>query len=458
MFRISVVVAAVILTAPRMGAAIAPPNVTGPVRNTAKPPDPSHGYPFNPSAIDLAAKGYVEEEFFVEGTANQYNITPEATATVLDSGHPYKTRMVVRRPESAKKFNGTAVIEWTNVTGGRDLEMDWFQSADHFVRAGYAWIGVSAQRVGVNALKGWSPDRYAALNVTEGGKFSKDELSYDIFTQAALLIRGKGKTDVMGGLKVERVIATGHSQSAGRLTIYVNSVHPLNPVFDAVMLHGGAGKIRGDIDTKVFKTFSETDVRPPAQRQPDTDKLRTWEVAGTSHVDSQSIIHFTELGKLNAGMPPGAAAAGTCDRPAYSQVPFHYVFNAAFDHMVQWIKDGTPPPPAPPIEFSSSAPPAIVRDEAGNALGGIRLAAQAVPTAQNTGQNSGTGFCRLYGSHVEFDEARLTALYPTHKAYVAAVKKITNENLKAGYIVKADAEATIAAAEQSRFGEKRASR
>jgi hypothetical protein len=434
-------------------APIAPPTVTGPVKNTAKPPDPSHGYPFNPSAIDLSAKGYVEEEFFIEGQANQYTITPETIATVLDAGHPYRTRIVVRRPESAKKFNGTAIVEWTNVTGGRDLEMDWFQSADHFVRAGYAWIGVSAQRIGVNALKAWSPERYATLDVTDAGKISNDALSYDIFTASALLIRGKGKTDVMGGLKVERVIATGHSQSAGRLTIYVNSVHPLNPVFDAVMLHGGAGKIRGDIDTKVFKTFSETDVRPPSARQPDTDKLRTWEVAGTSHVDSQSIIHFTELAKLNAGNPPGASTTGTCDRPPYSHVPFSYVFNAAFDHMVRWIKDGTPPPSAPPIEFSTATPPVIVRDEAGNALGGIRLAAQEVPTAQNTGQNTGTAFCRLYGSHIDFDQARMTTLYPSHKAYVAAVKKITQENLKAGYIVKADAEATIAAAEQSHIGE-----
>jgi hypothetical protein len=435
-------------------AAIPLPSVTGPVRWTAKAPDPSHGYTFNPTYIDLAAKGYIEEEFFIEGTANQYTTSPDTTGSVKDSGHPYKTRIVVRRPISAKKFNGTAVIEWTNVTGSRDLEMDWFQSADHFVRSGYAWIGVSAQRVGVNALRAWSPERYGSLDVTEDGKITNDALSYDILAATSLLVRGKGKADVMGGLKVERVIATGHSQSAGRLAGYVNSVHPLNPVFDGVMLHGGGGKIRTDLDVKVWKLLSETDVRGgPAARQPDTDKLRTWEVAGTSHVDSQSLIHFTQLGKLNAGLPPGAPSAGECERPPYSQIPFRYVFNAAFDHMVRWIKDGTPPPTAPPIEFSSDGPPPVIaRDEAGNALGGIRLAQHAVPTAQNTGQNAGTAFCRLYGSHVEFDQARLATLYPTHKAYVASVKEITEKNLKAGYIVDADAEATIAAAEQSNIG------
>jgi hypothetical protein len=41
-----------------------------------------------------------------------------------------------------------------------------------------------------------------------------------------------------------------------------------------------------------------------------------------------------------------------------------------------------------------------------------------------------------------------------HNVYVAAVKKITEENVKAGYIIKADADATIAAAEKSDVGKK----
>lgn len=427
-------------------------SVTGPVPAAATPPDPSHGYPYNPTYLDLASPGYVEEEFFIAGTANHYNTSPEANATLVDSGHPFKTRIVVRRPKSAAKFNGTAILEWTNVTGSRDLEMDWFQSGEYFIRSGYVWIGVDAQHVGVDALRGWSPNRYSSLDVSDGGKFSRDELSYDILTATALLIRAK--PEVIGGLKPERLIATGHSQSAARLGIYVNSVHPLHPVFDAVMLHGGGGKIRTDLNVKVWKMLSETDVRGgPAARQPDTDKFRTWEVAGTSHVDAQSVRHFTALARLNAGAPPGVPPSATqCDKPMYSQVPFHYVFDAAFDWMVKWIQGGTPPPSAPPIDFTSGATPSIARDENGNALGGIRLAEFAVATGVNTGQNSGPGFCRLYGSHVDFDAARLASLYPTHPGYVARVKEVTEKNLSAGYILKPDAEATIAAAERSSIG------
>jgi Alpha/beta hydrolase domain len=431
------------------------PTVTGPIAWTAQPPDTSHGYTFNHAFLDLAKAGYVEEEFFIEGTANQYKMAPETTGSVLDSGHPYKTRIVVRRPTSPRKFNGTAIVEWTNVTGSRDLEMDWFQSAEHFMRSGYAWIGVSAQRVGVDALKAWSPARYGTLDVTEAGKISNDALSYDILAAAGEVVRGKSKTDVMGGLKVERVIATGHSQSAGRLAGYVNSIHPLNPVFDGVMLHGGGGKIRTDLDVKVWKMLSETDVRGPAARQDDTGMFRTWEVAGTSHVDSESVRHFTAIAKLNASEAANGAATGQCDKAPYSQVPFRYVFDSAYDHMVRWIKDGTPPPSAPAIEFSAATPPTIVRDANGIAQGGIRLAEEAVPTAVNTGQNTGAGFCRLYGSHVDFDKEKLAALYPTHKDYVAKVKEVTEKNLKAGYILKQDAEATLAAAERSDIGASR---
>jgi hypothetical protein len=58
----------------------------------------------------------------------------------------------------------------------------------------------------------------------------------------------------------------------------------------------------------------------------------------------------------------------------------------------------------------------------------------------------------LYGSHEPFDEATLAKLYPSHAGYVAKVKEITEKNLKAGYLLKVDADATIAEAEQAGIG------
>jgi hypothetical protein len=504
LYRFPVACLTLLLSIPAAAFQLPTVTVTGPVRWTTPLRDPAHGYPYNATPIDLAKQGYVEEEFFIEGKANSY-ITPAGqTGSVKDSNHPFKTRIAVRRPKSAAKFNGTVVVEWYNVSQGHDGEYDWFQSAEHMVRAGYAWVGVSDQRVGVNSLKEWSPARYGTLDVTDGGKVTDDSLSYDVFTAAALAIRGQASADVMGGLKATRLIAIGHSQSAGRLYIYFHSVHPLIPkVYDAVVLHGGGGKVSEDLNVKVFKLLNETDVTGQANnRQPDTDKYRQWEVAGTSHLDAKFSRMMAGLGLRVSGMDPvdgspaitgptisggagngaagngdGVAGTNVCKNPPFSRIPEHYVLNALLDHTARWIKDGTPPPTASHIELKqlpaeppAAEPPAgrggrgpqgprweVVHDQLGNAHGGIELSQHAVPTAANTGQNEGgaTGGernCNLMGSYFSWDDARLAMLYPAHAAYVTKVKEVTEKNLKAGYIVKADAEATIAEAAHSSLG------
>jgi Alpha/beta hydrolase domain len=277
-------------------------------------------------------------------------------------------------------------------------------------------------------------------------------------------------------------------------------------VYDAVVLHGGGGKVGNDIGVKVFKLLNETDVTGQANnRQPDTDGFRQWEVAGTSHLDAKFSRMLAGLGLRVSGMDPvegspsiagatisggagngaagngdGVAGTNVCVNTPFSRIPEHYVLNAVLDQTARWIKDGTLPPTAPPIELKQ-LPPAeqapgarcgrgaqgqrweVVHDQYGNAHGGIELSQHAVPTATNTGQNEGgeTGGernCNLMGSYTPWDEARLTMLYPTHAAYVAKVKTVTEKNLKAGYIVKADAEATIADAQRWSIGSARGKR
>src|SRR4029450_10366304 len=93
--------------------AVPNPTVTGPIPANASPDDPSHAYPFFSFAPQLAAlKGpprYVEEEFFFEGTANRYTIPTgvspnSATGAILDSDHPYRTRMIVRPRARLRAF------------------------------------------------------------------------------------------------------------------------------------------------------------------------------------------------------------------------------------------------------------------------------------------------------------------------------------------------------------------
>ena len=82
------------------------PVVTGPIPANVPPGDPSHDYPQLATSLDLArpldlaSLGYVEEEYFFSGTANVYNTPTLATGTIVSSGHPYKSRIIVRRPTS----------------------------------------------------------------------------------------------------------------------------------------------------------------------------------------------------------------------------------------------------------------------------------------------------------------------------------------------------------------------
>ncbi len=154
----------------RAASAVPNPIVIGPIPAIVVPGDASRGYPFFSTIADLESQGYVEEEYFFEGTANQYtSVTPLDTATVIDSGHSYRTRMVVRRPLSPQRFNGTVVMEWQNRATRYDLDAMWAVTHPHLMRRGYAWVGVSAFRASVHTpgtgLKAWNPSRYGTLDV-----------------------------------------------------------------------------------------------------------------------------------------------------------------------------------------------------------------------------------------------------------------------------------------------------
>ncbi|MFN9926657.1 MAG: alpha/beta hydrolase domain-containing protein, partial [Phenylobacterium sp.] len=154
---------------------------------------------------------------------------------------PYATRIVVVRPADPKRFNGTVAVEWLNVTAGLDAAPDWSYLHRELMRGGYAYVGVSAQRVGVEggsrfgsggALKSANPARYGALS------HPGDAYAFDMFTQVGRVVDSR---QVLGGLKAARVLAMGESQSASYLTTYVNAVDRLARVYDGFLIHSRSG-------------------------------------------------------------------------------------------------------------------------------------------------------------------------------------------------------------------------
>ncbi|MDG9701334.1 alpha/beta hydrolase domain-containing protein [Streptomyces sp. DH37] len=411
-------------------AATGVPVVQGPVAGTApgdpSAPDVEDTHPWMSTVTDLAAAGYVEEEFYLSGEADGYGTTGELVASDV----PYTTRIVVRRPTDPGRFNGTVLTEWQNVTAGYDLDALW--SPEQIIRGGYAWVGVSAQRVGVDHLRGWSPARYGDLDVTGRGRFTADELSYDVFAQAAKALRTREGAAPLGPLRARTVLGVGASQSAARMTVYYDRVLPrTEPVFDAYAHVVGTAPSRRGAEP-VFHVLSETDVRTPVRRA-DDDRYRRWEVAGTAH----SGWHGQEYRRPVLTRDLGAAPTYACDRPPFSRAPLHHVIAAAYGHLVRWADHGVQPPSAPPLEFAPDGTKA--RDGLGLARGGIRLSQVEVPTALNTGDNSGETFCFLFGTHVPFDRARLDRLYPSSGGYVSAARRADTHNVLAGYLLPGDA-------------------
>jgi hypothetical protein len=441
--------------------AVPNPVVTGPIASTATPGDASRNYTFFASDHPLAVNGYIEEEFFIEGTANTYVTPTGATGSVATSGNPYKTRVVVRRPASDKKFNGTVLVEWSNVSNGFVAENLWFFAWEHVLRSGYAWVGVSAQRVGVDRLKTWNPGRYGTLDVTRGGTITNDALSYDVFMQAGQALRHPTTIDMLGGLKAKTFIATGESQSAQRLSIFVNSVMPLGNVYDGALLLSNYGQpVRADPVVPVWKLLFEWDLQTgeAAIRMADSAKFRTWEIAGTAHVDHHLRLSREPLELRDLTVSSEAALAPTCAVPTIgSRVPNHYVVAAAIDRMVRWVRDGKQPPTAPRMEIASFGPGSsakIARNAFNLALGGIRLAEIEVPTAENVGESTSGGACPRWGYHRPFSLSTLQSLYPNRGRYLEQVSRVTRENVKNGYILDEDGDRTIDAAKASNVGMK----
>ena len=474
------------LTAVASSAPVPTPTIEGPVTGGL-------GMPFiAATTFDPSAVGYVQEEYFISGTATAFTNTgplgSDGTWTVTPGDTaPYKTRIVVYRPASRPRFDGTVVVEWLNVSGGLDAAPDWIAAHTAMIHEGMAWVGVSAQSVGVeggSGLLGLPPRPLKTVDPARYGSLSHpgDSFSYDIFSQAGQALRHPSGPDPLGGLPPKVLIADGESQSAFRMVTYIDAVHPVAGIYDGFLVHSrGAGGllgaplselpepaigipsptlIRPDLDVPVLTLQSETDLlllQSLAARQADTARLRLWEIAGTAHADAYTLV----AGATDLGKSPDAAdlvltssplGAFTCGQFINSG-PQHFVVKSAIHWLDRWVRRGTPPPSAPRLVIDPGPPAHLVLDAHGNATGGIRTPELDVPIATlSGGGQSGSLACLLFGTTVPFDAVTLHALYPTHRAYVSAFNRATLRALRAGFVLTPDAKLMRAAALRSDVG------
>jgi Alpha/beta hydrolase domain len=401
-------------------------------------------------AFDIAGLDYVAEEFFISGTASSYSsaaeLSPDGRWSVTPSGAAdFTTRIVVLTPRDRARFNGTVLVEWLNVSGGIDAPAVWMMAHREMLRAGYGYVAVSVQRVGVEgganmmgldmSLKNQDPGRYSALH------HPGDAYAYDIFSQAGRLIGG----EVLRGLRAEHVVALGESQSALFLTTYINAVDPLAEVYDGFLVHSRFGPaapldggsifdaletnttqgiaFRPDLRVPLVTIITETDLfGGPRQgyysaRQPDNQRLRVWEIAGTAHADNYTIqvapidTGSAALADIVAAYAPTNVLMGQeLDHCINFAPQHHYVLQAALSQLCDWVRTGRPPPSAAPLELSGAQP---ILDAHGLAQGGVRTPWVDVPIARTSGVGGDEStMSSIFGSGAQFDAATVRRLYP----------------------------------------------
>ena len=466
---------------------------------TLETPDGALGPIFPTGFRTLAnlAQPYVEEEFLVSGAATlfTYGDPPVPTEIVpVQTGVPYKTRLIVRRPADPAAFNGSVVIEWWNSTAGFDTSPSWEASAEYFGRKGIVYVGVTNSDTAIRFLRGGCRlfgllppicgTRYRTLSLPENG------LAYEMMSQVAHALRSGNGSPLPTQYAVARVFHAGQSQQGGSVITYATAFHfpdndgyfiqaafsprPINsgpacgsagaPAYPGCtpQLAGAARLVRSDLRVPVIRAQTETDMGSVASgfgvlalgaRQSDAEFFRYYEMAGTAHNVVHKNIDVAGTGYTLDDFclaPIGSFADG----PVYGS----YLYNAMWESMERQLEQGVPMPRAEKlIEVNGE----LVRDGYGNARGGLRLPELDVPIASYAPSNTvdpalpaflqpiGGLVCRLSGSVTDFDVATLNALYPTRGRYTSQYVRRVNALRRQRFLLPEDAEKLRAGARAS---------
>jgi len=422
----------------------------------------SAGHVFHP--IDFKKAGYVEEEYLVSGNANVYDSTPDGAVTVRNANVPYTTRILVIRPASASKFSGNVVLEPFFSARRFDWAMMWSYSNASLIEHGDAWVGLTPP-ADIPGLKKFNPTRYASLSANNpapqapcagagqnGPAPTEDGLRWDMLSQVAAALKTPGGP--MGSMKVDAIVMT---TQGGDLLTYMNTFQSRSkladgkPVVDGFLARnpGNVSKLNQcapniaandprqgfhKTSAAVISVMAQGEVPDSARlRRPDSDdpadRYRGYEVAGVGHIDGFAYTQFPSIADQTAAV---GSAQGSVDwpfnapcEPAFT-MPFQsalaYIYDSSFENLFQWIRKGTPPPHAQPIQLKQAGDKQEVAvDEYGNGLGGVRTPYVDVPAMTYTTTSPGPGTCRELGHPVALDQSKLQSMYSNDKAYTSKV-------------------------------------
>ena len=390
------------------------PQISGPITGPGRMyPDPAVSV--TPNAVKVEDFPYVTEEYFVSGT-------------IADA--PYVTRIIVRRPRTAKAFSGTVVSEALHA-GGRSLVFEW--SRQSILTRNHMFVEIVHSGGNVNLLKTFNAERYASLNIAMGQ-------TNEVIAQVGRLI--KSKTGPFAAYDVRRTTLMGTSASSGTVRTYLPAHATFRmpdggPIFDGFLLTSTNGNTPLPVvDVPMIQMPTQTEVVTWAEqgikyRRPDSDepgnRFRLYEVAGMPHNNSRD----------NPGFQNDPCTLPVTDFPAgaFTALGLH--------HLIDWIANGKTPPHAPPIAVDQDPKndgSHLALDEHGNATGGIRNVWVDVPIATFGVFGKGKTpqqdrLCQLAGTRVPLADEVLRKLYRGSADYTGRVEQRLKQLMAEGWFL-----------------------
>lgn len=431
-------------------------------------PLPGRGFAAADPAL-LAADRYVETEHVLTTLASVYD-DGDGEIVALDHDVPATSRVLVRRPESDTDFSGLVFVELMDMTDGYDVAELWSACRAWLVDEGHAWVGLTASPMAADALRHWDPERYADVSwrrepdvpaasaradaegftptmVLDG---AEEGLVWDLLAATLLAVRD-------GDLLTRpatTVLVGGHGAGGVQINTFANTLHTPyaeewgRPLADGYLNVGGGG-IRRTLrqDSTMAGVAAWRPARPP--------RLTVPHVTVSSEGDhvlygSALLAERTDLGPLVRhvqvpGAPhrdltdpgrPDAAAVERAGRRAprgdgeRSCVPLGTVVEAMAVALARWVREGIEAPPSRWLQLDANG--AVMRDEAGNALGGVRTGLANMPCAVFIGASAE----HLQGTTTPIDAETFAQRYGTRADFLSWFDVLGGVCVEEGYLTE----------------------
>ena len=441
--------------------------------------------------IDLAAHGYLEEEYFVSGTANIYHYDAQWNRAVKRSDVPYTTRLILRRPKDVSRFSGTIQFECAHPQGARTS--NWNGTKAYIVRHGDAYVNVMCggdiptrqvpldqqPTAAPRLLKWFDAARYGSIEWPED-----DGIRWDVMAQVGGLLKGKSPSNPLAGYRVARMYAAGWSFTGSLWRTYVNEGFPEqyrmpdgSPIFDGYLygisasaVGGGYDPLDGEeklpldvpkrftkaIDVPVIEMMSQNEAPTNVGPEPPEGDLakggfRLYQVPGITHGEGLGVRDNGQAYQLRQRGYTLAPPAPTGCSVESSDVSLGDLAAAALANMDAWVRRGIAPPKAPPMKIDAVAKQ-VIHDALGNADGGLRPAQLAVPLAKygDYGEES-VAACRAPSPYARIKRVPLSAeqlaqLYTGKADYLAKFKARLDVMVRERWLMQPEADRQFEAA------------